>query len=208
MISYLCMQTNTAMSNYVLMMVVLEGERRELKSLYGKMLRLQNRKEPLVKNGFFNPTRWLGNLVVRLGGDWHDYHCRGTWDELELSKGTLCFYTETAWQAPFGVLKLIQQVYPTVRAYFSAEGDDWDAYLTNDAEGRYFPARYVVDMEPDIEYFNTIEEVSQHLLPMLGRKVTSTEELNEAVEAWQSASENADKYLSVKEFELVSLDEL
>lgn len=196
------------MSNYVLMMVVLEGERRELKSLYGKMLRLQNRKEPLVKNGFFNPTRWLGNLVVRLGGDWHDYHCRGTWDELELSKGTLCFYTETAWQTPFGVLKLIQQVYPTVRAYFSAEGDDWDAYLTNDYEGRYFPARYVVDMEPDIEYFNTIEEVSQHLLPMLGRKVTSTEELNEAVEAWQSASENADKFLSVKEFELVSLDEL
>lgn len=34
------------------------------------MLRLQNRREPLVTNGFYYPKRWLGNLVVRLGADW------------------------------------------------------------------------------------------------------------------------------------------
>ena len=141
------------MSNPAFMSVCFEGEQRELRSLYGKMKRLQERKKPLVENSFYYPTRWLGNLVTRLGADWHDVYCRGTWSYLELKKNRLYFFTETAWRPPFTLLKLIQIVYPSLTFYFSAEGDDWDAYLTNDAEGKYFPSRYVVDCEPDIEYF-------------------------------------------------------
>ena len=116
------------MSNPAFMSVCFEGEQRELRSLYGKMKRLQERKKPLVENGFYYPTRWLGNLVTRLGADWHDVYCRGTWSYLELKKNHLYFFTETAWRPPFTLLKLIQIVYPSLTFYFSAEGDDWDAY--------------------------------------------------------------------------------
>ena len=126
------------MSNPAFMSVCIEGVRRQLRSLHGKMLRLQNREKPLIDNGFYYPKRWLGNLVARLGADYHEVFCRGTWDELQLSGGVLSFDTETAWVAPFEVLHLIERVYPGLRIYFAADGDGWDWYLTNDREGRYF----------------------------------------------------------------------
>ena len=126
------------MSNPAFMSVCIEGDRQQIRSLYGKMLRLQNRKEPLIDNGFYYPKRWLGNLVARLGADYHEVFCRGTWDYLQLHHGVLTFDTETAWVAPFDVLRLIERVFPGVRIYFAADGDGWDWYLTNDREGRYF----------------------------------------------------------------------
>ena len=156
------------MSNPAFMSVCFEGQKKELKSLYGKMKRLQEREKPLVENSFYYPQRWLGNLVTRLGGNWHKVYCMGEWSELELTENYLYFFTETAWQPPFRLLKLIQEVYPSLTFYFSAEGDDWDAYLTNDKDGRYFTSRFVLDMEPDIEYFDTIEEANNHHTPLLG----------------------------------------
>ena len=66
------------MSNPVFTDIVLEGGIGEVRSLYGKMKRLQERKKPLVENSFHEPKRWLGNLVTRLGEDWHEVYCRGT----------------------------------------------------------------------------------------------------------------------------------
>ena len=97
------------MSNPAFMSVFFEGDRRELSSLFGKMKRLQEKKEPLVENSFYHPTRWLGNLVSRLGADWHNIYCRGEWSELKLTGNYLYFFTETAWMPPFGILKLIQK---------------------------------------------------------------------------------------------------
>ena len=64
------------------------------------MKRLQERKKPLVENGFYYPKRWLGNLVVRLGADWHEVDCRGTWDDLKMDKKSLYFFTEIKNFAP------------------------------------------------------------------------------------------------------------
>lgn len=65
------------MSNPAFMSVCFEGQKKELKSLYGKMKRLQEREKTLVENSFYYPQRWLGNLVTRLGGNWHKVYCRG-----------------------------------------------------------------------------------------------------------------------------------
>ena len=128
------------MSNPAFMSVCFEGEKRELRSLYGKMKRLQERKEPLVENGFYYPKQWLGNLVVRLGKDWREVFCRGTWSSLKLYSDHLYFFTETAWNPPIELLELIRQRYPSLKYYYSAEGDE-DLQFTNDVEGRYFTAR-------------------------------------------------------------------
>lgn len=151
------------MSNPAYMNVVFEGEEREVRSLYSKMKRLQERKTPLVENGYFEKKRWLGNLVARLGHDYREVYCRGVWEFLDMKGGCVSFFTETAWKPPFALLRLIQQHYPSLQFYFKAEGYDWDAYVTNDAEGRFFPSRFIVDCEPDIEYFNTIVEAAAHL---------------------------------------------
>ena len=197
------------MSNPAFMSVCFEGERRELRSLYGKMKRLQEREKPLVENVFFYPKRWLGNLVTRLGADWREVSCRGTWSYLELKKSHLYLFTETAWQPPFGLLKLIQRCYPSLSFYFEAEGDGWDTYLTNDAEGKYFSSRYIVDCEPDIEYFDTIEEACNHLSAYIGKTVAATwQALNEEADVWNDEHPDTDWPINVKQIEVISNDEL
>lgn len=180
-----------------------------MRSLYGKMLRLQNRKKPLVENGFYYSKRWLGNLVVKLGTDWHEVDCRGTWDDLKMTHKSLYFFTETAWQAPFDVLRLIQKVYPGLEIYFSALGDGWETYLTNDKDGRFFTSRYELDMPPENNYYDTIEEVAERISNYLGRHVEPTKEaVYAAIDEFDENNDDIDAYINLKEFEVVTLEEV
>jgi len=191
------------------MSVCIVGDRRQLRSLYQKMLRLQNRKKPLIENGFYHPERWLGNLVSRLGGDYNEVYCRGTWDDLDLNRESLYFFTESAWNAPFDLLRLIQKVYPGLEIFFSAVGDDWDSYLTNDAERRFFTNRFELDMPPDNDYYDSIEEVAELVGNYIGHHIEPTKEaVYQAIEEWEDENEDLDDYINLKEFEIVSLDEV
>lgn len=191
------------------MSVCIIGDRREMRSLYGKMLRLQNRKKSLVENGFYYSKRWLGNLIVRLGGDYHEMDCRGTWDDLKMTHKSLYFFTESAWHAPFDILKLIQKVYPGLEIYFSALGDGWDSYLTNDKDGRFFTSRYELDMPPENDYYDTIEEVAERIGNYLGRHVEPTKEaVYAAIDEFEENNDDMDAYINLKEFEVVTLEEV
>lgn len=196
------------MSNPAFTSVYLEGERRELRSLYEKMKRLQDRKKPLVENGFYYPQRWLGNLVTRLGGDYHDVYCRGTWSDLKLSKDYLYFFTETVSQPPFRLLKLIENVYPSLAFYFEAEGDDWDCLLTNDTEGKYYPYRYLIDSDMGYEYFVELEEVCQFLSPRITIVGQSEDQLYEAINEWEENNNDPILYIIIKKVEVLNNDEL
>ena len=197
------------MSNPAFMSVVFEGDKREVRSLYGKMKRLQERKESLVENCFYQKKRWLGNLVTRLGEDYREVYCRGTWEFLTMRGNKVSFLTETAWQPPFALLRMIQRHYPSLQFFFKAEGDNWDAYVTNDDAGRYFSSRYIVDCEPDIEYFDTIEEACSHLSAYTGMEITPTwEALEEAANDWNNCHEESDWPVGVKRIEVISNDEL
>jgi len=192
------------MSNPAFTSVCIEGDRREVRSLYGKMMRLQEREKPLVENGYFYPTRWLGNLVVRLGADWREVTSRGTWDFLGMENGHLFFMTQTAWNPPYELFHLILQRFPGLHVYFEAEGDDWDSYLTNDGEGRYFTSRYVIDAEPDVEYFDTIAEARTHLEAIVGRPLAEDwHALYEAAEEWNDQHPVANWPICVKRFEVL-----
>lgn len=191
------------------MSVFIQGDRRQMRSLYGKMMRLQNRKKPLVENGFYYPKRWLGNLVTRLGADWHNLYCRGTWDNLKLDSESLYFFTESAWQAPFEVLHLIQKVYPELEIYFSAEGNGWDTYLTNDQEGKFFTSRFELDMPPENEYYDTIDEVAERIGAYIGRHIEPTKDaVYAAIDEFDKTNEDLDAYINLKEFEVVKLCEV
>ena len=94
----------------------IEGDAKEIKSLYKLMKSLQDRKEPSVENGF--GTTWLGCLVDALGKDWHNVRCRGSWGCLELEDDVLKFSTETAWSPCNWTFDLVMEKYPTLRYYF------------------------------------------------------------------------------------------
>ena len=191
------------------MSVCIVGDRKEMRSLYGKMLRLQNRKKSLVKNGFYYSKRWLGNLIVRLGGDYHEMDCRGTWDDLKMTHKSLYFFTESAWYAPFDMLKLIQKVYPGLEIYFSALGDGWETYLTNDKEGRFFTSRYELDMPPENDYYDTIDEVAERIGNYMRQHVEPTKEaVYAAIEEFEENNDDMDAYINLKEFEVVTLEEV
>lgn len=191
------------------MSVSIVGDRRQMRSLYGKMLRLQNRKTPLVENGFYYQKRWLGNLVTRLGANWHEVYCRGTWDNLQLNGKVLFFFTETAWQAPFGLLHLIKKVYPGLEIYFSAEGDGWDFYLKNDSKGHFYTSRFELDMPPENEYYDTIDEVAEHITAYIGRNILPTKEaVYAAIDEWEMENTNLDAYINLKEYEVVDLNKV
>ena len=197
------------MSNPAFMSVIIVGDRRQMKSLYGKMLRLQNRKKPLIENGFYYPKRWLGNLVSRLGANWQDVYCRGTWDDLRLNRESLYFFTESAWQAPFEILRLIQKVYPRLEIFFSAVGDGWDFYLTNDKEKRFFTDRYELDMPPENDYYDTIEEIAESIGTYIGHHIEPTKEaVYTAIEKFDETNDDMNAYINLKEFQVVELSEL
>ena len=197
------------MSNPVFTDIVLEGDKREVRSLYGKMKRLQERRLPLVENGFYEPKRWLGNLVARLGEDCKGVYCRGTWNSLRMAGNRVFFHTETAGKPPFDLLKMLLRHYPSLQFYFETEGDDWDAYLTNDAEGLYFSCRYVVDCEPDMEYFDTIDAAANHLSAFTSERIAPTwEKLCQAADDWNESHEDSDWPVCVKQIEVIGDDEL
>ena len=61
------------MPNWCSSSYVIEGDKKEVKKLYGIMHGLEKRKTPAVKNGF--GTAWLGCLVNALGADWNKVYC-------------------------------------------------------------------------------------------------------------------------------------
>lgn len=196
------------MSNLVFMSVCFKGDQRQLKSLYGKMKRLQERKEPLVKNDYYHSKQWLGNLVKRLGANYNNVYCRGTWDCLRMNEKSLYFTTETASQPPFRLLKLIANVYPSLSFYFEAEGDDWECLLTNDVEGIFFPYHYLVDSDMGYEYFIELEEVCQFLSPRITIVGQSEDNLYEAIDEWEENNNDLNKYIIIKKVEVINNDEL
>ena len=92
---------------------------------------------------------------------------------------------------------------------FSAVGDDWDAYLTNDTEGRFFTSRFELDMPPENDYYDTIEEVAEHIGAYIGRHIEPNKEaIYAAIDEFDETNDDMDAYIFLKEFEVVELNEV
>lgn len=116
------------MPNWCSSSYVIEGDKKEVKKLYGIMHGLEKRKTPAVKNGF--GTAWLGCLVNALGADWNKVYCRGDWSNLEMEQDTLKFSTETAWGPCNEVFDLIRQKFPSLSYYFLSEEPGMGVFQT------------------------------------------------------------------------------
>ena len=191
---------------------VISGPKKDVRSLYDRMKRLQSRKESLLPNGF--GKTWLGNLVRRLGADRHPVDCRsewtdlnGEWFDLRMKGGDLRFNTRTAWSRCKEVEDVIEDKYPDLSVWFLSEELGCDIFETNDATGEIFPERVIIDTENEETEYYTYEEAHHVLCDKLGLdpEATSWEQAMKLCKErndLQDAAEN-EAHIWVYEVELV-----
>ncbi len=146
------------MPNWASTLYVVVGDKQQLKELHSLMDELECMKEPLHPNGF--GTTWLGNLVIKLGGDWNKVYCRGSWDDLTFDGEQITFHVESAWGELNEVRELIEDHFPDLKLYYQCEEPGMCIYVTNDDTGKYFPERFYLWVEDeDTEYYQSLESL-------------------------------------------------
>lgn len=191
------------MSNWAYTQYIATGDKEQMKKLHSIMSELEDMKAPgLHKNGF--GSSWLGNLVIKLGGDWEKVYCRGSWDNLLLHEdGTVSFSVESAWGELYDVRKVIEEQFPGVRLYFQCEEPGMGIYQTNDDTGHYFPEKYYLWVENgETEYYNTLEALVKEVENITGSKNLKT--FNSCKKALETYSRShSDLCYTLEEFSVV-----
>lgn len=165
---------------------------------------LECMKSPGLHDNGFGST-WLGNLVIKLGGDWKKLYCRGSWDNLLLhDDGTVSFSVESAWDEPYEVRHFIEAKFPGIKIYYQCEEADMGIYTTNDAPGLFFPERYYLWVEDETtEYYTTLEAMAKEVENITGSKNLTT--LDSCIKALESYSrKNHDLCYTLEEFRVIT----
>jgi hypothetical protein len=162
---------------------------------------MDNRKTPVVTNGWFNPKRWLGCLVKALGGDPKKIYCRGEISDYELEDDVLTINMETAWSEMTETRHFIESVFPGMKIYYVEEECGCEVFNTNDKEGRFFSDRYYLDSDGAVDdhYFKTIGDLADVISEIVGHPVgESFKECEQALDDYME--ENPDEWYSLHEF--------
>ena len=194
------------MPNWCFSSYVLTGERKQLDELYGIMEELEGMSAPLIPNGF--GTQWLGNLAYRLGiqdDDLSAFDCRGNWENLSRDpNGDIRYGTVTAWGRCSGTDDLILKKYPGIALYYIEEETGNEVYKTNDADGCYFPGRFIIDIEDeDVDYY-TLDQALGFLSTFFRQPVSSWEDALRIAKYWNDAvdEEMNEHHVWLHEFEI------
>lgn len=189
------------MPNWARTCYIAEGAKEQLKQLYDTMNGLEKMKAPGLHENDFGST-WLGNLVIRLGGDWEKVYCRGAWEGLRLEDDRLIFQVESAWEESHEVRKLIEKEIPGLKLYYQSEEPDMGVYVTNDRERKYFTERFFMDTEDEgIGYYYDLGSLINNVESITGVKSLKTfEDCRSALESWSQEHDDAD--YDLEEFNL------
>ena len=179
------------------------GDLKDVRSLYKALKYIDKRKTSIIKNGF--GKWWLGNLVVKLGGNWEKYRCRGEITYYELDGKILTIWQKAVWCEREGGREIIEEKFPSIRVYYREKKCECGVYYTNDANGEYFPERYYLDSYvDDSEYFTTIEEAADHVSGIIGEKVEPDKNaIEEALDEFMEELDDEDVRYSFHEFTVV-----
>lgn len=191
--------SNTCFTTYK----VVSENKKDVTQLFKTIKRLDGRKTPLVKNGWYDPKLWLGCLVKALGGDPQKVYCRGTITFYEMEDDVLTLNTETAWAEMSETRHFIESCFPGMKIYYIEEESGCERFYTNDSEGIYFKDRYYLDGFDDSEYFETLEEAAKYVKEIIGHDVEADfdaidKALSDYVE--EHEEDDPDCYYSFHEF--------
>ena len=195
--------SNTCFTTYK----VVSEQKKDVTKLFKTIKRLDGRKTPLVKNGWYDPKLWLGCLVKALGGDPQKVYCRGTITFYEMEDDVLTLNTETAWAEMSETRHFIESCFPGMKIYYIEEESGCERFYTNDSEGIYFKDRYYLDGFDDSEYFETLEEAAKYVKEIVGHDVEADfDAIDKALSDYVEEHEDDDPgcYYSFHEFKEVN----
>lgn len=179
------------------------SDKEQLQKLHSIMSELENMKSPgLHENGF--GSTWLGNLVIKLGGDWKEIYCRGSWDNLILhDDGDVSFSVESAWDELDEVRHFIEEKFPDIKLYYQCEEPDIGIYTTNDSSGLFFTDRYYLWIENgQTDYYSSLEDVIKAVESETGCKNLNTfDSCKKALESY--SRQNHDLCYTLEEFKII-----
>lgn len=187
------------MPNWCNVTYAVTGNPDSIKELYNVIKDLSKRKTLLVPNGF--GLLWLGCIITKLGGNWKDIYCRGKVLDFkyDTKQKVLFLYIEAAWSEPKEFRLFLQSILSGLYIYYVAEEPGMEIYETNDKDGKYFPAKYLVEDENESAYFDTFEKLQEYLEPIFGTKPHDYEEARILVDNYNRNEE----YLSLHKFKIV-----
>lgn len=179
------------MPNWCFTNYIITGDETEISDLFEKLSSLPDR-EDVKENGF--GKFWLGNVVGLFGGNWETINCRGSMSNLERQSPTeIQFDTETAWGDMPEVWDFVFKSYKTLKYYYYAEESGNCYYQTNDAEGKYFPDRFVVDQwDGERQQHDSEEEALNDVSELIGRPLATWGDMLAAVEDYNKDNEGTE----------------
>ena len=191
------------MPNWAYTQYVITGDKHQLKKLYSIMNELECMKDPGMHENGFGST-WLGNLVIKLGGDWKKIYCRGSWDNLLHENEVISFSVESAWEEPYEVRHLIEEKFPDIKLYYQCEESGMGIYITNDGTGQYFPEKYYLWIENgETDYYDNLESLIQDVERITGSKNLKTlDSCRKALETY--SRNNSELCYTLEEFNVVN----
>lgn len=163
------------MPNWCFSEVCVYGSHKGISKLFSIMKGLQDMSSPLIENDF--GTTWYGNLVHKLGKSYRDIDCRGYWMDLRMDKSVIKWADMAAWEPVYDVFKLIENTMPSLKVYYSAEEEGCNIFVTNDVEGKFFSARYILSTEKDREYFEDAELLLKEASIQSHKNITTIDQL-------------------------------
>lgn len=183
------------------------GEKEKVEGFLAVLKELSAMPAPgLSENGF--GSNWLGNVVIKMGGDPEEHYSRGEWffeDETQpIKDGVLSLTVLSAWKEMAGWRAFMEKAF-SVKIYYLAEELGGDIFQTNDRERRFFPDEWYLsyssneDEEESADYYDSLQSLTSTVTALTGREdISSTEDCRVALEAWKEKATN-------RSFSLVSL---
>lgn len=138
------------MANWASVHYRIEGKQEDLQKIYDQYQVLLSKKQ--YENGD-DKLIWESEITTGLGIDSKNSSLRGYILKCEFTDDTLSVEAEEAWVLT-DFRHLLESHYENMSIYYMIEEPCCDVYVTNDAEGKYFPTRVVVDLR--------IKEVESH----------------------------------------------
>lgn len=191
------------MANWCNTSYTIEGNQADISALMAKMESLSKRLKPILPNDF--GKTWLGNLVHIFGGDVEKITCRGYFENLDNPcKNLLNFDTVTSNEEMTEVWNLVLKSFPSCKCYYYSEECSCQRYVTNDAQGYYYPSRF--RLEQGVENLHLVEnehEIFSQVSSLIGKTFASWGEMENVIRDYNEYQRDEDA-ISVNKIMVIS----
>ncbi len=162
------------------------GDPKEIQELLSVLIANEERKDPLVKNGF--GKLWLGCIITALGGNWEEVRCRGEVTGYEMQDETLVIWQDTCWSEQEEFRHYLQKRFPSLTITYREEECGCEVFHTNSFAD--FPERYLLDTYDEPQYWKTIEEAAKYVSNLVGYEIEpNTDAITTALDNYQNEQE-------------------